>query len=112
MSRIRGKDTRPEILVRSLVHALGFRFRLHRRELPGVPDLVFASRRKVIFVNGCFWHMHRCRYGAVKPATNSEFWAEKRSANVKRDRKNLSALRRQGWSVMTVWECQTRNSMG
>lgn len=109
MSRIRSKDTKPELLVRSVVHRLGFRFRLHVRRLPGAPDLVFPSLHKVIFVNGCFWHMHRCRYGRVVPRTNPKFWAEKRAQNVRRDRKNLMALRRAGWSVMTIWECQTRD---
>jgi DNA mismatch endonuclease (patch repair protein) len=109
MSQIRGKDTKPEIAVRSIVHTLGFRFRLHRKDLPGVPDLAFPSRHKVIFVNGCFWHMHSCRYGCVVPETNASFWAAKRAANVRRDTRNRTALRRLGWRVLTIWECQTKD---
>jgi DNA mismatch endonuclease (patch repair protein) len=108
MSRIRSKDTKPEIIVRSLVHQLGFRFRLHRRDLPGRPDLVLPASRKVIFVHGCFWHMHRCRYGRVVPATNRDFWQQKRSANKQRDVRNRKALQAAGWDVLIVWECWTR----
>ena len=111
MSRIRAKNTKPEMRVRSTAHALGFRFRLHQRDLPGIPDLVFTSARKVIFVNGCFWHKHRCHRGAVTPATNAKFWEEKRNANVRRDRRNRSALRRRGWQVLTIWECQTKDRL-
>lgn len=108
MSRIRNKDTRPEIVVRSLVHGSGYRFRLHVKSLPGKPDLVFLSRRKIIFVHGCYWHMHKCKYGRVTPKTNAEFWQNKRSGNVERDKKNLSLLRRNGWQVLVVWECWLR----
>jgi DNA mismatch endonuclease (patch repair protein) len=108
MSRIRSKNTNPEMLVRSLVHRLGYRYRLHQRNLPGKPDLVFASRHKIIFVHGCFWHMHECRYGAVKPATNATFWENKRSLNVLRDEKNRIALEQIGWKILVVWECQTK----
>lgn len=110
MSRIRNKNTKPEMIVRSLVHRLGYRYRLHQKELPGKPDLVFAARRKVIFVHGCFWHMHECRYGAVKPATNASFWETKRLSNVERDRKNRMALEQAGWQVLVIWECQTKLS--
>lgn len=106
MSRIRGKDTKPEMSVRRLVHAMGFRYRLHQRDLPGTPDLVFASRRRIINVHGCFWHMHSCRFGMVRPSTNPEFWEDKRRATVNRDRRNLSLLRSAGWSVLTIWECE------
>lgn len=112
MSRIRGADTKPERIVRSLVHQLGFRFRLHRRDLPGCPDLVLPAHRRIIFVHGCFWHMHRCRYGRVTPATNAEFWEAKRRGNVERDRRNLVRLRRDGWRVLVVWECWTRDIEG
>jgi len=112
MSRIRGRDTKPELLVRSIVHQLGFRFRLHHRDLPGKPDLVLSRHRKIIFVHGCFWHMHRCRYGRVTPRTNAEFWQEKRQSTVARDRRNRQALRKQGWEILTVWECWTRDPDG
>jgi len=108
MSRIRSKNTSPELFVRRLVHRLGFRFRLHGRKLPGRPDLVFASRSKVIFVHGCYWHMHECRFGSVKPATNVTFWETKRRSNVDRDRRNQKELARQGWSVLVIWECSLR----
>lgn len=109
MSRIRNRDTKPEIIVRSLVHQMGFRFRLHRKDLAGKPDLVLPKHRKIIFVHGCFWHMHRCRYGRVTPRTNAEFWSNKRTGNVKRDRRNLRKLRRDGWQVLVIWECWTRH---
>jgi DNA mismatch endonuclease (patch repair protein) len=109
MSRIRSKDTKPEMIVRSIVHQLGYRFRLHVKGLPGTPDLVFPKQRKIIFVHGCFWHMHRCRYGRVTPATNAEFWRQKREGNVTRDRRNRRQLRNAGWSVMVVPECWTKD---
>jgi DNA mismatch endonuclease (patch repair protein) len=109
MSRIRNRNTRPEMVVRSLTHRMGYRYRLHRKDLPGRPDLVFPSRRKIIFVHGCFFHMHNCRYGRVTPKQNAEFWQAKRLSNVERDRRNLAALEREGWKVLEVWECQTRS---
>lgn len=109
MSRIRGKNTKPERVVRSVIHELGYRFRLHAGHLPGKPDIVFPSRKKVIFVHGCFWHMHRCRYGRVVPQTNPEFWRAKRLANKARDRKNMRNLKSLGWAVLIVWECQIRD---
>jgi len=109
MSRIKSKDTRPEILIRSIVHRMGYRYALHRKDLPGHPDIVFTRHRKIIFVHGCFWHMHRCRYGKVRPATNTKFWESKRQGNVARDKRNLRKLRKAGWKVLVVWECQTRN---
>ena len=109
MAAIKGKDTKPELLVRRLVHRLGYRYRLHQRNMPGRPDLVFRSRRKVIFVHGCFWHMHDCRYGRVTPSTNAAFWNEKRMANMERDRKTQAVLRADGWNCQVVWECETRN---
>ncbi|MEZ6061895.1 MAG: very short patch repair endonuclease [Planctomycetaceae bacterium] len=109
MSRIRDRDTRPEMIVRSLVHRMGYRFRLHRKDLPGKPDLVLPRHRKVIFVHGCFWHRHRCRYGRVAPKSNAAFWQEKRNGNVLRDRRNIRSLRRDGWQVLVIWECWTRH---
>jgi DNA mismatch endonuclease (patch repair protein) len=109
MSAIRSKNTRPKLVVRRLVHAMGFRFRLHRSDLPGKPDLVFPRLRRVILVHGCYWHMHRCRYGRVVAKTNEEFWRTKRASNVTRDRRNLRELRRAGWSPLVVWECWIRD---
>lgn len=109
MSRIRGRDTTPERVVRSVLHQMGYRFRLHRRDLRGKPDIVLTSLKKVIFVHGCFWHMHRCKYGRVVPRTNAAFWRVKREGNVARDRANSAALRREGWGVLIVWECETRD---
>jgi DNA mismatch endonuclease, patch repair protein len=110
MSRIRNRNTRPEMKVRSMVHQMGYRYRLHRKDLPGKPDLVFPSRRKVIFVHGCFFHMHDCPYGQVVPKTNAEFWRKKRLSNVERDKRNVTALKESGWQVLEVWECQTKHN--
>ncbi len=109
MSRIRSRDTRPEMIVRSIVHRLGFRYRLHKKDLPGKPDLVLVRHRKIIDVHGCFFHLHNCPYGRVKPVTNAEFWETKRQSNRKRDRRNVGLLKRAGWQVLIVWECQTRH---
>jgi len=109
MSRIRYRDTRPEKIVRSLVHRLGYRYRLHKSDLPGKPDLVLVRHRKIIEVYGCFFHMHKCRYGTVTPATNVEFWQKKRTSNAERDQRNQMILRRKGWRVMVVWECETKD---
>ena len=106
MSRIRSKDTKPELLVRRLVHGLGFRFRLHRRDLPGTPDLVFPRRQKVIFVHGCYWHLHDCRFGNVTAQTNAAFWAAKRSQNAARDARALQQLAERGWRALVLWECE------
>ncbi len=111
MSRVRGKDTTAEIKVRSLTHRLGYRFRLHRKDLPGKPDLVFLSLRKVIFVHGCFWHGHECARGARTPKANREYWIEKIRKNIERDQKNQNLLKSLGWSVLTVWECETKDAM-
>jgi DNA mismatch endonuclease (patch repair protein) len=107
MSRIRGKDTKPEMLVRRGLHAAGFRFRLHRRDLPGRPDLIFPGRQSVIFVHGCFWHGHDCPMFR-SPATRPEFWLAKIDANRRRDNAALQWLVSAGWRVMTVWECALR----
>lgn len=109
MSRIRNQDTRPELIVRSIVHRMGYRYSLHKKSLAGKPDLVLSRHRKIINVHGCFFHMHHCKYGSVVPATNATFWQTKRLSNVARDRRNSTALRRDGWKVMTVWECETKN---
>jgi len=106
MSRIRGKDTAPELRVRRLVHALGFRFRLHRRDLPGRPDLVFASRHKVIFVHGCYWHRHAGCHFAYTPKSNISFWEAKFAANVARDSQAINDLNASGWSILIIWECE------
>ncbi|MEQ4283259.1 MULTISPECIES: very short patch repair endonuclease [Pseudomonas] len=108
MSGIRGKNTRPELLVRKFLHAHGFRFRLHRKDLPGNPDIVLPKLKTCIFVHGCFWHRHPgCRY-ATMPKTRPEFWAEKFSKNVARDAKSILALRQLGWSTIIIWECQLK----
>jgi DNA mismatch endonuclease, patch repair protein len=109
MSRIRNRDTKPEIVVRSIVHRMGYRYRLHKGDLPGKPDLVLVRHGKIINVHGCFFHMHTCKYGRVVPVTNAEFWLTKRIGNVDRDRRNLQSLRRAGWKVLTVWECEIKN---
>lgn len=108
MSLIRGRDTTPELIVRRALHGLGYRYRLHRRDLPGTPDLVFPRLGKVIFVHGCFWHRHGCRTGRSTPATRAEFWAAKFEGNRLRDRRTLYALRRAGWQVAVVWECRLK----
>jgi len=110
MSRIRNRNTRPEMIVRSIVHRLGYRYRLHKKDLPGKPDVVLVRHRKIIDVHGCFFHMHTCKYGRVVPVTNAEFWKTKRLSNFERDRRNLRTLKREGWRVMTVWECETKDS--
>jgi DNA (cytosine-5)-methyltransferase 1 len=107
MARIGGKHTAPERVVRALVHALGYRYRLHRRELPGTPDLAFPKLKKVIFVHGCFWHRHRGCSRTTNPKTRAAFWSEKFAANVKRDARNEKALRKTDWTVLVVWECET-----
>jgi DNA mismatch endonuclease (patch repair protein) len=109
MAAIKPYDTKPEWIVRRIVHRMGFRYRLHAKRLPGRPDMVLPKHRKIIMVNGCYWHRHRCKYGRVIPKTNAAFWENKRNENVKRDRKNKRKLERAGWKVLTVWECWTRS---
>lgn len=110
MSHIRSRDTGPELALRRMTHQLGYRFRLHRRDLPGTPDLVFPSRRKVLFVHGCFWHRHPgCRF-AYAPKSNVEFWQSKFATNVARDRRVCDELEQMGWGVLTVWECEIQNT--
>ncbi|MEO4041146.1 very short patch repair endonuclease [Hoeflea sp. CAU 1731] len=107
MRAVKSRDTAPEMVVRRLVHALGYRYRLHRRDLPGAPDLVFPGRRKVVFVHGCFWHGHDCPRGARAPKTNADYWRAKIARNTARDARNAQALADAGWRVLTVWECET-----
>jgi DNA mismatch endonuclease, patch repair protein len=107
MRAVKSGDTTPELIVRRLVHGLGYRFRLQNRTLPGSPDLVLPRLGKAIFVHGCFWHRHACASGQSTPATRVDYWQTKFDRNVMRDRSNLRKLRRLGWSVLVVWECQT-----
>jgi DNA mismatch endonuclease (patch repair protein) len=110
MSRIKGADTKPEKAVRSLLHRLGYRFRIHRSELPGKPDIVLPKHSKIIMVNGCFWHGHKyCSKGRTRPASNKRFWNTKIERTIKRDKSNIAKLRRLGWGVLIVWECQTKD---
>ena len=109
MSKVRGKDTSPEMRVRRLAHSLGYRYRLHKRSLPGRPDLVFASKRKVIFVHGCFWHRHPGCRKASMPKSRVEYWREKFDRNVERDGAAIAELQRLGWDVLVVWECETKD---
>lgn len=109
MARVRGKNTKPELIVRSLAHRLGYRFRLHRAGLPGRPDLVFPGRRKVIFVHGCFWHRHPGCYRTTTPKTRATYWQQKFRDNIERDRKAIAALEKAGWSVLVIWECETED---
>jgi DNA mismatch endonuclease (patch repair protein) len=109
MSRVRSKDTRPEMVVRRLVHGAGFRYRLHVANLPGRPDLVFPRRKKIIFVHGCFWHSHAGCNGARVPKSRTDFWLEKLGSNKVRDERNMRALREAGWEVLVLWECQIRD---
>lgn len=108
MSRVKGRDTKPEILVRSFVHRMGFRFRLHRRDLPGNPDIVLPRHGKIIFVHGCFWHGHKQCRRSKRPTTNKVFWNKKLDENIERDKRFRRKLRRMGWKVLIVWQCETR----
>lgn len=107
MRAIRSKDTKPELTVRRLVHSHGYRYRLHRAGLPGKPDLVFVSRRKVILVHGCFWHGHGCKLSHV-PQSNRDYWLPKLARNVVRDRENQAALAAKGWQSLVIWECELK----
>ena len=109
MSRIKSRDTKPEKVVRSIVHGLHYRYRLHKPDLPGKPDIVLVRHRKIIDVHGCFFHMHKCKNGKGVPATNTGFWQTKRLSNVKRDRRNFRTLKLDGWKVLIVWECEIRD---
>jgi DNA mismatch endonuclease (patch repair protein) len=109
MSRVKGRDTKPEILVRSFIFRMGFRFRLHRRDLPGTPDIVLPRHGKVIFVHGCYWHGHKSCPRSKRPTTNENFWNNKLDGNIKRDKRYRRELRQIGWKVLTVWECETKS---
>lgn len=110
MSRIRSENTGPEMRVRSELHRLGYRYRLYRRDLPGNPDLVFPSRKKIIFVHGCFWHRHTCYDGRKVPKSRKGYWIPKLQRNAQRDRVNKRRLRAKGWQAFVAWECQTRDA--
>lgn len=111
MSRIRDRDTAPEMKVRYALHKMGFRYRLHVHDLPGKPDIVLPKYNTVIFVNGCFWHRHAgCPY-SYTPKSRTEFWQKKFDENIRRDKKNRDALQKKGWKVATIWECQTKDAM-
>ena len=110
MRNIRSNDTKPEKIVRSLLHRAGFRYRLHRRDLPGKPDIVFPSRRKVIYVHGCYWHQHPGYRRCTQPTSNREYWLPKLQRNVERDAENIIALDKLGWSALIVWECQVKDT--
>lgn len=108
MSQIKGKNTRPEMIVRKWLWQNGYRYRLHATDLPGKPDIVFRSRRAVIFVHGCFWHRHGCKYSSM-PKTRQEFWSEKFRLNILRDQRNFKLLQDQGWKILILWECEIKN---
>lgn len=109
MSRVRSKDSKPELVVRRLLHSLGYRFRLHRKDLPGTPDIVLPGRRKAIMVHGCFWHRHAGCSRTTSPTTRAEYWQSKFAANVERDARKLAQLKALGWDTAIVWECETKN---
>lgn len=108
MRAVKGTDTGPEMLVRRIAFNMGYRYRLHRADLPGKPDLVFVQRRKVIFVHGCFWHGHSCPRGVRQPKQNAEYWLAKITGNRVRDKANLSALKKLGWKTLVIWECELK----
>lgn len=110
MRQVRSKNTTPELIVRSIAHRLGYRFRLHKIDLPGKPDLVFSKYKKVIFVHGCFWHGHNCRAGENTPKSNKSYWKEKLQRNRQRDAENIQQLKVLGWETLVIWECETKNA--
>jgi len=112
MRRVKAQNTTPEMKVRKLAHAMGYRYRLHSAHLSGKPDLTFPSRRKVVFVHGCFWHGHNCKRGARMPKTNRDYWCVKISANRNRDKKHYENLTAQGWGVLAIWECELSDLEG
>ncbi|HWQ90042.1 MAG TPA: DNA mismatch endonuclease Vsr [Clostridia bacterium] len=111
MSRIKGKDTGPEMVVRRLLHRLGYRFRLHGKELPGRPDVVLPKHKTVVFIHGCFWHRHRRCRNCTTPTNRRDFWVEKLEGNAARDRKHIRTLKKLGWRVIIVWECETKSPL-
>lgn len=110
MRAVHSTDTSPEMTVRRLLHASGYRYRLHRNDLPGKPDIVFPSRKKVIFVHGCFWHGHTCKRGARTPKTNQEYWVKKIQRNIERDKEHLERLQALGWNALVIWECEIKDT--
>ena len=110
MRRIKPEGTKPEIFIRKLIHSMGYRYRLHRKDLPGKPDMVFPKYRKVIFVNGCFWHRHEGCQRATLPTTNFDFWEKKLSGNVNRDKANYSKLKDMGWRYLIIWQCEIKKT--
>ncbi len=110
MSQVKSKNTSPEIFVRKLVFSMGRRYRLHRSDLPGKPDIVFPSQKKIIMVNGCFWHRHNCKKGQKLPQDNADYWKNKFDRTIARDRKNIKLLEEMGWRVLLVWECQIKDA--
>lgn len=110
MSRVSGKDTKPELVIRSLLHIMGYRFRLHRNDLPGKPDIILPKYKKIIFVHGCFWHGHIDCPRAKRPTTNKKFWDEKLNKNIERDKNTVSNLKALGWDVLTVWTCEVKET--
>jgi len=108
MRAVKGSDTAPEMTVRRLAHRMGYRFRLHRKDLPGKPDLVFPGLRKVVFVNGCFWHGHDCARGARAPKVNADYWRTKITRNGLRDAANIGSLKARGWRAAVIWECELK----
>lgn len=112
MARIRGKDSKPELIVRRMLHGMGYRYRLHDRSLPGNPDIVLKRHRKVIFVHGCFWHRHDCPDGRKLPKSKPEYWTPKLEGNRQRDRRSLSRLDEMAWSTLVIWECELRDPKG
>lgn len=111
MSRVAGRDTKPELIVRSLLHRMGYRFRIHRTDLPGRPDITLPRHKKTIFVHGCFWHGHIGCPRAKRPSTNEVFWNRKLDKNMERDTENMAKLEALGWSVLVVWQCEAKNSL-
>lgn len=111
MARIRGKDSKPELCVRCILHKLGYRFRLHNKQLPGKPDICLPKYKTVIFIHGCYWHRHDCKKGRSFPATNANFWEAKFNGNVERDKRNLSDLEHLGWKTLVIWECEIKEPL-
>ena len=110
MRAVKSKDTKPEIIVRSLVHKLGYRFRLHRKDIPGTPDITFPGQHKVIFVHGCFWHGHNCERGVGSPKENRDYWEKKIERNKRRDAINVDTLKQLQWQILVIWECEITHS--
>jgi DNA mismatch endonuclease (patch repair protein) len=110
MRAVKSKDTKPEIKVRSLIHRLGYRFRLHRKDIPGTPDIAFPGRHKVIFIHGCFWHGHECKRGGRVPKENRDYWEKKIERNKRRDTINVDALQELRWKILVIWECEITHS--